>query len=98
MASDKKQQTSLIPCMRSDLVITEDKEAFTRFIQVIESVGVDVNEVTLYMIRNSINKHGLTVNQLERGVLSAYENTRYKITWGDIMANIEQTPPGFPKK
>ena len=88
----KSNNKALIPAANRDMIVTEDKQSFKRFLEVYESIGGEVNEVTIHLMKLSIEEKRVTVEKLERAVIKAFNECQYKPKWSDIMNFLFEAP------
>jgi len=88
----KSNSKALIPAPKRDMIVTEDKQSFKRFLQVYESIGGEVNEVTIHLMKRSIEENRITVDKIERAVIQAFNECKYKPKWSDIMNFLHEAP------
>ena len=79
--------THLIPSTNRDMVLTESKQAYGRFLEVYESIGGQVNAVTMHLIKQSIEEHGYTVKDIEEALFVIFESGEY-VNWGNLKKHI----------
>jgi hypothetical protein len=70
------------------MVITNDKQAFGRFLEVYGSIGGKVDEINSFMIKKSIEKHSITIEDIERALFEFYESGEY-VNWGNILKHVK---------
>lgn len=73
----------MIPSTDPDQVATRDPESFRSFLKAYESLGGRIDEVSVTLIQESINKNGITVRQLADGLREAFEK-EHRITWAAV--------------
>jgi hypothetical protein len=80
----KVSTQSLIPCTNRDEIITNDKQAFNRFLKVYHSIGGNVDEINSFLIKQSIEKNRVKIHQLETALMDLYESGDY-VNWGNVL-------------
>lgn len=92
MAIIQNTNKYLIPSSHRDELVTSDRQSFEIFLKVFASIGGDVNDVTIHLMKKSIDERQITVEQIEKAVIKAYNQCTYKPRWADIINFIHEEP------
>ena len=88
MAIQKQTSTqSLIPSTNKNMVVTEDQQSFRRLLKIYESIGGKVDEVNVFMIKRSIEKNSITIEDMEKALFDFYESGEF-VNWGNILKHV----------
>jgi hypothetical protein len=62
-----------------------------------DSIGGRVDEINIFMIKKSIEKHELTIDDIEAALFSLYESGDY-VNWGHVLKYINEKEQERPKQ
>jgi len=79
----KQSNKQLIPCTDKEKVLTESKQSFESFLKVYSECGGKVNDTTIRLIKDSIDKEGYTIVDIEDAVKKCFSNEQF-FNWANI--------------
>lgn len=83
---------SLIPYSSSS-VVSQNKQAFEKFISVMKELNSTLSETDIFLIKQSMERHYVTVDQLNTAIVQAYEDPERmgKMQWNHIFKHLPQS-------
>lgn len=86
MEKIQKYNQPLIPSTEGAL--TESKQSFECFLSVFRECGGELNDTTIRLMKDSIDKNGYTSTQIENAIKGCFNNEQF-FNWANIKKYIE---------